>query len=201
MKKLVSILLAGISAITVSSALVGCGGESGLREEENKLSVSITENNTLQESEPETEYYLSELIKDSAPVMQANIPYINKGEIDGETIYIHTIGVWDVAEEEFAEVKSILGEVKLERYDVNSPEFAPYFWVTCNPPYRLWLNYGEQKTVQIKVNNRYQQELGANLFVGYSNNGEYITLRGLISDEAQETLFATAKNRYESTKE
>lgn len=201
MKKLVSILLAGISAITVSSALVGCGGESSLGEDENKLPVSTAEDNTLQAHEPEKEYYLSELIKDSAPVMQANIPYINKGEIDGETIYIHTIGVWDVAEEEFAEVKSILGEVKLERYDVNSPEFAPYFWVTCNPPYRLWLNYGEQKTVQIKVNNRYQQELGANLFVGYSNNGEYITLRGLISDEAQETLFATAKNRYESTKE
>lgn len=142
------------------------------------------------------DYYISDFLQ-STPYMETNFPYMY-GD-DNARIKILSRAIVLLDDKDLLSVKNMLGEVKLNLYDRNSEEIKPYMaGIYADPEYMLFLKYSDDKSVSIMIDDRFQNELGANLFVDYDDNGDYKCFKVTISAEVKKALIDWAKNKYET---
>ena len=144
------------------------------------------------------EYYISDFLKSGSQSMRVEI---SSNYIPEYVDFGYLIISYKISNEDLLEVKDTVGSVKLEMSKNDSVEAELFYYIAIgfNPDCSLNMNYGNGKTVRIIINDAVQDDLNANIFVRYYDDGVCQAIfKALLADDTKEKIIELAKNMYKS---
>ncbi len=167
----------------------------------NGLGTKISIHATMPE---DRNYYLTELMRENAQIMQGVIGHSEYIEPDSES----SMGVWNrvydlfkFKNDDLIIIKKLLTGVKISPFALDTLQAKTYFiGGIVSSDLELTLNYGDGEYISVSFNDINKDESGVNIFVTYSINEISYTFVALIDDTTKNTLLEFSKNLYENQK-